>query len=526
MRRATGKKRFGRSGRHALVPALLALLAVLLLAPLASGPAVAQSAAWIATFDGRPASPLPFNPATWDVQVHSRDVSTWTQLEPIAAHHGASCSAPPDTHVTSSYEGAVFQCNDHVMTAIAAGGYGLVALTPDHMVDFRNGEAVVRFDMSTFRSSLRDWVSIWLSPWDDQIPLPLEEWLPDGVGKPRRGVHVRMDIANGGLSFFRGATIASFQGTGLPIDDTPYESFLTPSATRRDQFELRISRTSLKFGMPAYNRWWIDTTFPDLGWDRAVLQLEHHSYNPSKCDGCTPNTWHWDNVSISQSVPFVMLKADLPWVSPATRRWVTFPGPAPANSSLRFVGIGDSLQVSFNGGQSWQNAVPHPVEIAPGDHLRPFWMPVPTGTTRVDFRGSGWYGGDWTARGIAIWSQTVPLPPPTSNCATRPRATVTTRALGGGRLLVSVQVGRPATAPANIVRQVRIVRADNAQVDLLGQTFGSGGGTAVPTTASQQVDFVVTRQPANSQAPVTVPFVVTDDCGDWNTFVGGGPTAF
>jgi hypothetical protein len=339
-----------------------------------------------------------------------------------------------------------------------------------------------------------------------------------------------MDLSEG-KSTFRGYVIRNFDGTEVTTDNrTTYESFLTPSASRRDTFELRVSRTSLKFGMPAFNQWWIDKTFADLGWDRAVLQLGHHSYNPSKdCTNCGPNTWHWDNVSISGAVPFVMLKADQPYLNPSTRRWVSFPGAAPAVSYLRFAGIGTDLQVSFDGGQNWQNAQQHAVEQAPEDHFRPYWTPVPTGTSRVDFRGSGWYGGDWMVRGASIWSQTLPpqpLPPPSSNCASRPRTTVQTKALGNGQLQVWLQVGRPGTAASNIVRQIQIVRAENAEVQILGQTVGPGGGTVIPTTASQTFSFIVTRQPAGNRAPVTVPFVVTDDCGPWTTFVGGGPSAF
>jgi hypothetical protein len=281
--------------------------------------------------------------------------------------------------------------------------------------------------------------------------------------------------------------------------------------------------------MPQYGRWWVDRSIPDLGWDRAVLQLAHHSYTPWKgCmnGNCDPNTWHWDNVSISRSIPFIMLKGNQPWVDSTTNRWVHFPGPAPVNSFLRFVGIGSGLQVSFDGGQSWHNAQMHQVETAPEDHFKPYWMPVPPGTTRVDFRGTAWYGGDWMVRAPAIWSQTLPLPPPSSNCSVRPKTTVQTQAIGGGRLWVNVQVGRPATAPNNIVRKVQILGAEDALVHVLGQSFGAGGGTVTPTSAEQSVAFIVARQPSGAGKPITVPFLVTDDCGEWKTFVGGGPTAF
>jgi len=327
---------------------------------------------------------------------------------------------------------------------------------------------------------------------------------------------------------------------------------LTTSAVRRDTFQLRISRTSVKFGMPAYNQWWIDRTIPDLGWSRAVVQLGHHSYNPRKAcnfDGsCIPNTWHWDNVSISNAVPFTISKADLSYVDSTTRPYVNFPVGAPTGSYLRFSGIGTNIQVSFNGGQSWQAAPLHPVETAPEEHFKPYWMAVPTGTSRVYLRGSGWYGGDWMARGIAVWSQNlsaaptatpvpptatpiptptpIPLPPASSNCTTRPQATVQSQAIGGGRLQVTVSVGRPAGAASNIVRRVQVAALQNAQVTILGQTLGAAGGSVVPTLPSQSITFVVARQPASAQVAVTVPLVITDDCGPWNTFVGGGPTAF
>lgn len=507
---------------------MVAGLAAMLIGVGSDGPpAAAQTASWIATFDGSPGSPRPYNPTNWDVLVHSRDYNTWKQLEPMAAHHGSDCGAAPATHQISAYPDAVFQCNDHLMTAINAGGYGLIVLTPNQLVDFAAGEAIVRFDMTTFRSSGRDWVSLWLSPFEDQIPLPLRDWLPDLAGEPRRAISIDMESFNA-LTVFRGRVSREYAAMDLnSIWWLGYESFLTPSAVRRDTFELRISRTSLKFGLPAYNRWWVDTSFSDLGWDRAVLQLTHHSYNPTKdCTNCGPNTWHWDNVSISRAVPFTMLKGDLPWVDPTSRSWVSFPTGAPANGFLRFVGIGNSLQVSFDGGQSWQAARMHSVEKQVDEVFKPYWMPVPPGTTRVDFRGSNWWGGTWMVRGVSIWSQADPLPPPTSNCSTRPRTVIQTQAIGGGKLQVTATVGRPSGASNNIVRRVQIVRADNAQVEILGQTFGAGGGSLIPPAASQSVTFTVTRQPAGAPVAVTVPFEVADDCGAWKTFVGGGPTAF
>jgi hypothetical protein len=143
--------------------------------------------AFAAGFDGNPAAPQPWRPPDWDVTVHSRDAQTWTALEPVDAHHGADCSAPPATHRTTSYEGTVFLCRDHLMTAISASGYGLIYLTPPVMADFSAGESVIRFDMSTLRTSPRDWVDLWITPYEDNLQFALDEWLPDGNGLPAGG---------------------------------------------------------------------------------------------------------------------------------------------------------------------------------------------------------------------------------------------------------------------------------------------------------------------------------------------------
>ncbi len=91
---------------------------------------------------------------------------------------------------------------------------------------------------------------------------------------------------------------------------------------------------------------------------------------------------------------------------------------------------------------------------------------------------------------------------------------------------MTVEVGRPATAPNNIVRKLQVPKAENARVEIQGQTFGAAGGSVTPTSPTQRLTFTVTRQPAEAPATVTVPIVVTDDCGEWKTFVGGGPNAF
>ncbi len=401
--------------------------------------AQAAPGTFLETFDGSPTTPQPWKPKNWDLRVHSRDANTWSALEPMAAHHGADCGASPAVHqLNGSYDDAVFQCRDHVMTALSASGYGVIYLTPDHMVDFSSGEAVVKWDMSTFRSTGRDWIDLWVSPYEDQLQAPLQSWLPDLNGAPRNALHLRMDGGQSESSF-RATVYRNAQEEEVPAEWwRHYEYSLAPSPTRRDTFELRVSRTHIKFGMPQYNLWWVDADIQDLGWDKGVVQLGHHSYNPSKgcAEGipCEPNTWHWDNVSISPAVPFSMIKANQNVVDQSTPPGVSFPAGAPPSSRLRFAGTGANLEVSFDDGRTWQPAQMQPQTKNDQSTFSSYFMPVPTGTTRVQFRGQGgWWGDRWGARDISIWTlnggaSVPPVPSPTATplaTATRVPATAT-----------------------------------------------------------------------------------------------------
>jgi hypothetical protein len=386
--------------------------------------------AFAETFDGAPASPQPWQPANWDVTVHSRDMDTWTSLEPMHAEHASDCGPPPASHTITSYEDTVFLCRDHLMTALNTSGYGVIYLTPNQIVDFSDGEAVISWDMSTARTSGRDWVDIWITPYQDNLQLPLEDWLPDLNGEPRNAIHVRMDLANGD-TMFATSIVRDFETIEIPEQNLAvgYESFLKPDAKRRDKFELRLSRTHLKFGMPGYDFSWIDTTIPDLGWDQGIVQFGHHSYNPAKdagcpinqtgAAGCAPTTWHWDNFNIAPSFPFTILRADRRALDAASGTQIVFPAPAPAEAHLRFAGIGDQLEVSFDGGVSWQAAKQQDQEKSAEEHFGSYWTPVPQGSTRAQLRGSDWWGGAWMARDIAIWSLN-PAPSTASGVGSNP----------------------------------------------------------------------------------------------------------
>lgn len=384
-------------------------------AAVAPVPDISASHVFRETFDGDPAAPQPWRPANWDVTVHSRDRDTWEALEPMEAAHGPDCSPPPVAHRITAYADAVFLCKNHMMTAINASGYGLIYLTPDHMVDFSQGEAVIRFDLSTLVTSKRDWWDVWITPFDDHLQLALEKEFPDLNGPPRRAVQIgltpEMVLRAKIYADFAITQESTFHGDIPTQWSVGYDSFLTPDARRRDTFEIRLSRDHLKVGMPDYNFWWIDSPIEPLDWDQGVVQFGHHSYTPTKdCASCTPNTWHWDNIEIAPAIPFTIYRADRRYVDAETAPGVTFAAPAPSNAHLRFAGIGKNLEVSFDGGVSWQPAQVQAQSRSQEDHFKSHWMPVPAGVTEVQFRGEPWYGGGWHVRDISIWSRNARTP--------------------------------------------------------------------------------------------------------------------
>lgn len=396
-------------------------------------PAALAQGGFLATFDGSPTAPLPWQPMDWSVVANDFDM--WNgdgqSFDAMAASHSSTCGAPPAQHTVSLLQDAVFLCNGHVMTAInGGGGYAAIYLTPPALADFPAGEAVVRFDMSTLRGSTRDWTDLWLTPFEESMVLPLDDYLPAYQGPPRRAIHVLMDNAVGG-TFFRAETISGFAAQRLSGISTPYEQVLTPDAARRDTFELRVSRTHVKFGMPAYNLWWVDTAIADQGWSRGVVQLAHHSYNPTKgdCGGRTCEaTWHWDNVSIAPFAPMAVIPSSPRWAvaRPGGPDTLLFPSAAPTGASLQFAAVG-LIDYSYNGGATWTRAAWQPSSRHLPEQFSSYLIPIPAGQTSVKFRGfADQYIGTWMVANASIVAPgAAPPPGPTSTPTSAPVATAT-----------------------------------------------------------------------------------------------------
>lgn len=492
------------------------------------------------TFDGAPAAPQPYSDPHWDIQYHQRDNYAWQNPIPVAAHHGPACEAPDVTHQVTSFEGLVFKCNNHLMTAIDGGEYGMIYLTPDRMADWSSGTAVIEWDMSTFRSSNRDWIDVWVTPLADNLVLPLDNDIPDAQGTPRNAIHIRMDGSgtagplDGGFKIFvyQNGSLVSPASTNTTWN--PYNDFLQTDKARRDTFRLEISRTTINLTMPGYNQTLQRATGLNLGFSSGVVQLGHHSYNPRK-DGGVPNTWHWDSVNISPSIPLTMLHGDRRTVDGSSPQTVRFAGPAPANSYLRFAAQG-RVEYSLNGGSSWQVASKQWAAQPQVFTFSNYFVPIPAGTQEVTFRLSaeGGLPPPFQAKGFAIWSTSASGAPPATATPTRtptspaPTATPTRTPTSPAPTATPT---RTPTSPAPTATPTRTPTSP-APTATPTRTPTSPAPTATPTRTptSPAPTATPTRTPTQQAQTVTVRGQVTLDgrsnaSGALVTAMPGGFTA-
>ena len=428
--------------KHVRVFVLVTAAALVLVAGTSDGVSagpVPYSFTWL----GTPSSPQPWHPGSdWQLSVHDRDATnTYDAPYSFPAQHGANCGpfqgfGVGGTHVASTYADLAYICNNHMMTGINGQGYGEITFTPAQLVDWSAGTASITWRMSTLRTSCRDWLSFNLMPFMDNLQFT------DGVGVDLYGEpknEIRINDGASCPSGFAGTDYRNFVGAGIAGSGGSVESVVPQSSTVRSRFELDISSTHVRFGMPDSNIWFVDGNLASpLPYSQAIFQFEQHSYTPDKeCSPtptfCQANTYHWSDVTISSAVPFTILNADAFQVGDPTRTnpsTVHFPAPAPANSFLRFEELSGngSMTVTTNTGQllhvtRQQAADGNPSGALTDGQMDLIFMSIPAGTTSVTFAAQDAYWSWWMARNIAIWSQSTgaaPQPSPSASPSPSP----------------------------------------------------------------------------------------------------------
>jgi hypothetical protein len=108
-------------------------------------------------------------------------------------------------------------------------------------------------------------------------------------------------------------------------------------------------------------------------------------------------------------------------------------------------------------------------------------------------------------------------------CGPRPNVGVSTAKIGPGQLQATLTAQTNGSTPLNNLLSVRIISIANAAVQLNGSSVSVGQTITFPADTTQAT-LLLTRQAAGQAS--TVAFVVSDLCGEWKSFVGGGPGAF
>jgi hypothetical protein len=402
-------------------------------------------------------APRPWKPTDFDVAIHQRDRSAWDTPETFRAMHGALCepyndapdvsqSTDAHTHAARTYDDLNYRCRNHMMTAIKASGYGVIYLTPNATVTIPStGEAVIRWAMSTFRTSANDWIDVWVTPWERNLALPLDAGLlgTDLQGPPPRAIHVRMTSTNRTQTGFEAYQVSGAGETKLASTTSAayYESILAgqlQTSTRRDTFELRISSNRVKFrmwkgdvryGEPDITEPYASVDLIDaplaapLDWNAGVVQFGHHSMQQSAPG--VGGTWHWDDITLSPAVPFTIIRATN--VAPAivgNDRYadskhpdMKFQGagmPGAGERYLRFSAYGERVEVAFDGAK-WIDAVRQPAQENRDGRFHSYFVRVPDNvpsTSVVSFKSkkdkaateaTNKDSGDWRVRDVAVW---------------------------------------------------------------------------------------------------------------------------
>lgn len=386
------------------------------------------------SFTGRPSAPLAVTQLgqyELDIQAHTRQPAYWYTPEAVNAQHGADCAGPPATHAATTWDAMVFQCNDHLMTSLNASDYGVIYLTPNALADWSGGSAIVQWEMSTARQSVRDWPDLWITSYGTNLTLPLDKSLPDLQGPPRNAYHVSFNTTEFApiLTVVRNGNETDYNA-GWNTDSARGDIAAgTNQAATRQTFRLTITPTKLTFERLAsatgqYIQFW-SYSVPDLGFRQGVVQLGHHSYTPTKDNSGTPGTWHWDELQIAPSVPFTMVKADRRYVD-GSGGVVRFDAPAPANAYLRFSAIGAVTVDGANAGRQASGAD----DFFP-EHFSSYFVPIAEGATEVTI-GLTAQAYPGFARDFAIWAlgssspTGTPVPPtPTVDGSPVPTNTAT-----------------------------------------------------------------------------------------------------
>jgi len=109
-------------------------------------------------------------------------------------------------------------------------------------------------------------------------------------------------------------------------------------------------------------------------------------------------------------------------------------------------------------------------------------------------------------------------------CSPRPPFSITATPDGTGRLQVTVRSTTNSTTTPNAIQQIAFGTVTNGLIDVPPGTTGAGSGLVLNLPPGTTVATFFVRHATPGQT--TVRYTITDSCGSWSTFAGGGANAF
>jgi hypothetical protein len=121
----------------------------------------------------------------------------------------------------------------------------------------------------------------------------------------------------------------------------------------------------------------------------------------------------------------------------------------------------------------------------------------------------------------AVHKPSIAVPVP---CAPRPPVSVAAVPNGDGRLRVTLSATTNVGTPTNALVRLTLPSGTNAVFDVGDQTGKQPPLSVTLPAGTQTLTLYVGRQTPGQATNLTITAV--DTCGEWPTFVGGGPAAF
>jgi glucose/arabinose dehydrogenase len=125
------------------------------------------------------------------------------------------------------------------------------------------------------------------------------------------------------------------------------------------------------------------------------------------------------------------------------------------------------------------------------------------------------------ALGGSIFRVAQAASPPVADCRVRPKVTLQTTQTAAGTLRVILTANDSTTVTNNVLQNIAFNHIVNGSVTIGTQDNRTSPFTVNLPTGSTSAQFTATR--AQAGKALHVDFSVTDRCGPWQTFVGGGP---